>query len=432
MRKIINLTAFVVILCLIIGINAAMTPAANAQAGVSTGSIQGTILDPNGATVGGAKVTITSKGTGAKVTPEVSSAGTYNSGPLVPGGIRVVRVEAAGFRAIEETLTVQVGNITPGTLMTLELGSGNTIITVEGSAVNVDTEQTTIQGVVTSDQIENLPINGRNFLDLAQLEPGVQIQDGGNFDPTKKGFSSISFGGRFGRTARIEVDGLDISDETVGTTTQNIGVNSIKEFQVSQSESRYLDRADFFGKFSVNITTNSGTNTEFMARGFSTIAAMAHRRRLEIRLLNSLESSMEQISVGRLSSDKLLRLWFLGKNHAGFGVASGAPEAPFNDLRSTFNAPFREIKNTLAVWTTHVTNNIHAFFKFAYEQNLGCGDLYSRDLSIIWQTWISHRRAGGGCGHHARSLDAHFPRGLFCEEFRNTGITDAVTGSSIF
>jgi len=186
MRKIINLTAFVVILCLIIGINAAMTPAANAQAGVSTGSIQGTILDPNGATVGGAKVTITSKGTGAKVTPEVSSAGTYNSGPLVPGEY-VVRIEAAGFRAIEETLTVQVGNITSGTL-TLELGSGNTIITVEGSAVNVDTEQTTIQGVVTSDQIENLPINGRNFLDLAQLEPGVQIQDGGNFDPTKKGF----------------------------------------------------------------------------------------------------------------------------------------------------------------------------------------------------------------------------------------------------
>ena len=63
-------------------------------------------------------------------------------------------------------------------------------------------------------------MNGRNFLDLAQLEPGVQIQDGQNFDPTKAGYSSISFGGRFGRTARIEVDGVDVSDETVGTTTQ--------------------------------------------------------------------------------------------------------------------------------------------------------------------------------------------------------------------
>jgi len=103
-------------------------------------------------------------------------------------------------------MSVQVGNITPGTV-TLEIGSESAVVTVEGTALAVNTEQTTIQGVVTSTQIENLPINGRNFLDLAQLEPGVQIQDGGNFDPTKKGFSSISFGGRFGRTARIEVDG---------------------------------------------------------------------------------------------------------------------------------------------------------------------------------------------------------------------------------
>src|SRR5438045_7562149 len=116
-------------------------------------------------------------------------------------------VEAGGFKALEQTMSIQVGNVTPGTV-TLEVGSESAVITVEGTATTVNTEQTTIQGVVTSTQIENLPINGRNFLDLAQLEPGVQIQDGGNFDPTKKGFSSISFGGRFGRTARIEVDGL--------------------------------------------------------------------------------------------------------------------------------------------------------------------------------------------------------------------------------
>ncbi len=86
-----------------------------------------------------------------------------------------------------------------------------------------------------SEQIANLPVNGRNFLDLAQLEPGVQIQDGQNFDPTKAGYSSISFGGRFGRTARIEVDGVDVSDETVGTTTTDIPSSAIQEFQISQS-----------------------------------------------------------------------------------------------------------------------------------------------------------------------------------------------------
>ena len=117
-------------------------------------------------------------------------------------------------------LTVQV-NTTASANAKLTLGQSAEVVEVQGSEVSVNTEQATVQGVLTSQQIENLPINGRNFLDLAQLEPGVQIQDGGTFDPTKNGFSSVSFGGRFGRTARIEVDGIDISDETVGTTTQN-------------------------------------------------------------------------------------------------------------------------------------------------------------------------------------------------------------------
>jgi len=225
--------AIIAMICIGVGLSFALAPAVQAQAGLSTGSIQGAILDPHGATVGGAKVTITNKATGAKITPAVTPSGEYNSGPLSPGDY-LVRVEAPGFKALELPMTVQVGNIANGSV-TLEIGSETTVVTVEGNAVSLNTEQATIQGVVTSQQIENLPINGRNFLDLAQLEPGVQIQDGGNFDPTKKGYSSISFGGRFGRTARIEVDGLDISDETVGTTTQNVPVNSIKEFQVSQS-----------------------------------------------------------------------------------------------------------------------------------------------------------------------------------------------------
>ena len=57
---------------------------------------------------------------------------------------------------------------------------------------------------LAGDQIEDLPVSGRNYLDLAQLEPGVQMQDAGVFDASKDGFSSISFQGQFGRAARIE------------------------------------------------------------------------------------------------------------------------------------------------------------------------------------------------------------------------------------
>jgi len=106
------------------------------------------------------------------------------------------------------TIPIEVGVTASGNFK-LQLGETGQVIEVQASELQVNTEQASVQGVLDPQQIENLPINGRNFLDLAQLEPGVQIQDGGNFDPTKKGFSSISFGGRFGRTARIEVDGVD-------------------------------------------------------------------------------------------------------------------------------------------------------------------------------------------------------------------------------
>src|SRR5438445_2011096 len=116
-----------------------------AQATVSTGSIQGTVLDPNGASVPAAKVTITNKGTGQKITPAVTSAGEFNSRPIVPGDY-VVRIEAAGFKVVEKTIIVQVGVISSGNT-NLEIGSEKTVITVEGSAITVNPEQATIQGV---------------------------------------------------------------------------------------------------------------------------------------------------------------------------------------------------------------------------------------------------------------------------------------------
>jgi hypothetical protein len=426
MRKVVlvrSLCFNVTLLIACVGVltSSVLAPSAYAQAGISTGTIQGTILDQNGATIAAAKVTITSKGTGAKITPDVSSAGYYNSGPLVPGEY-LIRIEAAGFRATEETVTVQVGNITPGNL-TLEVGSSTTVVTVEGSAISVNTDQSTIQGVVTSTQIENLPINGRNFLDLAQLEPGVQIQDGGNFDPTKKGFSSISFGGRFGRTARIEVDGLDISDETVGTTTQNVPVNSIKEFQVSQSS---LDiSTELTSSGTVNITTISGTNTIhsegfFNYRSDGTSAAIGNP---------AAKFNRKQYGVnlgGPLVKDKLFAFGSWERTTQDL-LASASPVAPFDSLASSFNAPFRD-QEYLARLDYNLTNNIRAFFKFGYEQNLNAATFVPgtyQEFANVDNTPVY----GGGVDITHGSWTHSFRVGYL--KFRN-GITDAVTGSNIF
>jgi Carboxypeptidase regulatory-like domain/TonB dependent receptor len=227
------------------------------QSSVSTGSIQGSVQDPSGAVVPNAKVTITNAGTGQRIDKVTTSSGTFSTGPL-QSGVYKVRVEAPSFQSAEQPVNVQVG-VSSAANFTLTLGSSAQTVEVTGEAVRVNTEQPSVQGVLTSQQIDTLPVNGRNFLDLAQLEPGVQIQDGGNFDPTKNGFSSISFGGRAGRTARINVDGIDISDETVGTTTQDISAGAISEFQLSQST---LDLStELTSSGAVNIMTKSGTNS---------------------------------------------------------------------------------------------------------------------------------------------------------------------------
>src|SRR6201984_2869605 len=184
------------------------------QATNATGSIEGSVTHPQGGVIPNVKIIVTRADTGQVINLTSSSAGTFSTGPIVPG-IYTVRFEAPSFKTNQTTVVVQVGQITTASAK-LEVGSSSTVVEVTGTAVSVNTEQSQLSGDLTSGQIENLPINGRNFLDLAQLEPGVQIQDGQNFDPTKAGYSSISFGGRFGRTARVNGDGGDFSDDTGG------------------------------------------------------------------------------------------------------------------------------------------------------------------------------------------------------------------------
>lgn len=415
-----RVSAVVALIAVLGAISLALAPAAGAQAGISSGSIQGTILDSTGASVPNANVSVTSKATGAVISLQTTSAGTYNSGPLAPGDY-VVRVEAKGFKTAQFAATILTGTVTPGNL-TLEVGASSTVVEVAATALAVNSEQVTIQGVITDTQIENLPINGRNFLDLAQLEPGVQIQDGGNFDPTKKGFSSVSFGGRFGRTARIEVDGLDISDETVGTTTQNISIGSIKEFQVSQSS---LDLAtELTSSGTVNITTRSGSNTLhgdgfFNYRGDATSAKFGNPPAVFDR--KQYGASLG----GPLIKDKLF-VFGSGERTAQNLLASVKPAAPFQNLAGTFNSPFRD-QLWLGRLDYNLTSNLRAFFKFAYEQNGAVGAFVPGTYSPFAN--VDFTPSYGGGIDYSKGSFTHSVR-IGYMKFRN-GITDAVAGTNI-
>jgi hypothetical protein len=394
---------------------------AGAQSTIATGSIQGTVTDPNGAVVPGASVTITNKATGQVAKLTSSSSGTYASGALIPGEYSI-RIEAKGFQTQVLTVPVQVGNIAQGSTK-LTVGQSTEIVEVTGSAVAVNTEQATVQGVLSTQQIENLPINGRNFLDLAQLEPGVQIQDGGNFDPTKNGFSSISFGGRFGRTARIEVDGIDISDETVGTTTQNLPASSISEFQVSQSS---LDLStELTSSGAVNVVTRSGSN-KWHGEGFYLFRD------------HSIAANIANVDVpfqrnnfggnlgGPIWRDKLF--FFVDaerlKQDLIETVASGGP---FASIPGGFNSPFRDT-NGIAKLDWHLTQNVHAFYRFSYEQNHSTKGFIPNSFQPF--TNVNNTPV------HAAGLD--FNTGTFTHQIRfgytkfRNGITDASQNGGVF
>ena len=225
-----------------------------AQATISTGNIQGTVIDPSGALLAGAKITVVSPETGQTSILTTTSAGFYASGALHPGPY-VVKVESPGFKTVELTLVVQVGVTSSGNVR-LQLGAATEVVQVQSSSVSVNTDQAAIQGVLTTQQIETLPINGRNFIDLAQLEPGVQTQDVGKLDG-RLGHAGISVGGRYSESTRVEVDGLDMSDDT-GSTLASFSTSAIQEFSLSQSTQDLSSESTNSG--SVNIVTRTGTN----------------------------------------------------------------------------------------------------------------------------------------------------------------------------
>src|SRR5215831_17957123 len=173
------------------------------------GTIAGLVKDPSGAVVAGATVTSTSLVDGGKRIVASSDQGYFLIPTLMPGDYRLL-IEAKGFRSYEvQRVRVEVGQ-TARLDATLTVGTETVSVDVAGGAVaSVDTQQVTVGGVVDSRQIEELPLNGRNYLELARLQPGVEINEGRAFDPTKARYTGVSIGGRSGREARITIDGID-------------------------------------------------------------------------------------------------------------------------------------------------------------------------------------------------------------------------------
>jgi len=226
-----------------------------------TGSIAGTVHDASGAVVPNAVVTVTNKDSGLVRNLMTSIEGSYNAAALPPG-VYQVKVVMQGFRTYVREATVETGATT--TVDTrLDVGQPDEVVNVEAASAQIEYSSNSIEGVITREKIQDLPLNGRSFLNLAFLEPGVTVSPGTTSQYNSL-FSVSVLGGDSNKTA-ITVDGGNIRNSIEGNTGMNFSQEVVQEFQISSVNFDLSTGITSVG--SVNVVTRSGGN-DFHGAGY--------------------------------------------------------------------------------------------------------------------------------------------------------------------
>ena len=196
----------------------------------ATATLRGRVTDPQGAAVAGASVSLRSTATGVHRELVADARGTFVLTDIAPGSY-VIRVEASSLAPKEyPPITLQVGQNAEVTLR-LEAAARSEKIDVTTEALAVQSVSSMVEGVHRARAIEHLPLNGRNFLELAFLVPGNAPAP--NFDPTKTNSVVVSSAGQLGRGGNITIDGQDNNDDVVGGPLPNLPQDAVQEFQIA-------------------------------------------------------------------------------------------------------------------------------------------------------------------------------------------------------
>jgi hypothetical protein len=202
-------------LVIAIGISAA----AGVQAQIPAASVRGTVTDATHGVVPLAQVGLRHTHTGARRDTVADSAGRYQVTSLEPGEYELT-TRAPGFGEAQRRLTLRVGDdLTVDVELALEGIRAQVDVRVDAAAV--DQTAHGIAGVVTREQIEALPLNGRSFLELARLEPGVSVESVSNPGAFGNNYHRVSVGGSSYLQTRVTVDGSPVEDRINGGTAQN-------------------------------------------------------------------------------------------------------------------------------------------------------------------------------------------------------------------
>jgi outer membrane receptor protein involved in Fe transport len=353
-------TALVILGALVLNVSAQQSATAN---------VSGVVKDSNGALVTAANVTVKQKTTGTSRRAVTNGAGFFVITSLA-SGIYELKVEAKGFaEKIIPGINLQVGQT-----FSLEVPMSVTIeetVTLDdrGNYELVNTTSAVVDGVIRDFEIENLPLNGRNFLELALLIPGNSPAP--NFDPTKSNTVVISSAGQLGRGGNVTVDGADDNDDVVGGQVQNISQEAVQEFQIATN--RFSAQLGRSGSSVINIVTKSGSN-EYHGSGsfyFRDKSLQGLPATLDRGLGATPPFDREQYAFslgGPIDKD---RAWFFGsieyRNQDGAALVGSRNLATRTIRRSFAQAPLNDLLSTERVdW--QASNSAHLFFRYSLQR----------------------------------------------------------------
>jgi hypothetical protein len=357
-----------------------LATAAWAQAPV--GTISGTVRDQTDAVLPGASVTIRQLSTGAERHVTSAEDGTF-AAPSLAAGAYVVTAELTGFRTQRLEVTVATGRVATVDLR-MELGQASEAVTVAASTIHVETEAHAVTGVITRQEIQELPLNGRSFLQLAFLEPGVTANPGSTSQYNSL-FSVSILGGDTNKTA-ITVDGGNVRNSIEGNTAMNFSQEVVEEFQLSSANFDLSTGITSVG--SVNIVTRSGTN-DVRGSGYfffrnNDLAAYPALTRDPLNPDPYFARRNPGVWIGGpIRRDRLF--YFTNYEYTSQdGVHSYQPNLPSaSALAGVFATPYHgHLFSTRLDWMP--TNGHTVFARFSHDQNSGFGPSGGLSLPSNW------------------------------------------------
>lgn len=279
----------VVMLCVLVLVCAGM-----AVAQVNTATLSGTVTDPQGLGVKGAKVAVTNIGTSAERSAETDDSGHYTLVGLPPGRYKLSVDGGASFAVYENPsleLTVgQAGTFDPK--VSLRGMSQSVIVSSETPLVEV--AKSDVSSTIDSRQITNLPIDGRNYINFTLLNP----QSGRDNTPSigAAPTSGLNFGGQRARSNEVSVDGADAVDNSVNGVRATVSQEAVQEFQVITSN--YMPEYGRAMGGVVNIVTKSGTNdVHGNLFGFLRHSSIQARNPFSVKVVSNAQTGFQAVPV---------------------------------------------------------------------------------------------------------------------------------------